>query len=407
LKIHFKYFTYFIWLMLSLNSFQTKAQVSTSRFSLTPHIGLGMLLPGKQTVIAGNERMVYKWGFYNFGKVLNAGGEQSLNLKTTNRIGIDLNFRVNNRIQLVAGVNRINIISSYKPTFVYSFKGQQINGIIADFNYFNFDFGFRYTGYNLYYVLKGNYIPDVNATFKKRAKADSPGAAGVFTNQNNTGLILNTVQSNDIKYGLYLGIGQGLMFGGGNTELEVGYSFANVPLYKEEVKFINNGNQIGSVRINNLINTFFISINQPFEFRKKSKIQKLKIEKANQAKPSAQIGQSRIKIGEDLVLNSVEFEQSSAELTSENQADLLDILAFMQAYPKSKIEISGHTSAEGDRTANIELSEKRALACKTYLEKNGIASKRIRTLGRGPDRQISKTEPEKNRRVEMKILSLE
>jgi OmpA-OmpF porin, OOP family len=82
-------------------------------------------------------------------------------------------------------------------------------------------------------------------------------------------------------------------------------------------------------------------------------------------------------------------------------------LIFLKDYPKSRIEISGHTSAEGDRRANIELSEKRAIACKTFLERNGIASKRIKTLGRGPDRPISKTEPEKNRRVEMKILSLE
>ncbi len=399
--------------MLGLNSFQTKAQANTSKFSLTPRIGLGMLLPGKQISIDGSERMVYQWDFYNFGKVLNAAGEQSFNFKTTNRIGIDLNYKISDRIQAVAGVNRISIISNYRPTFVYTFKGQQINGITSDFSYINFDFGLRYSGYNLFYVLKGNYMPDVNTTFKKQAKAENPASAGVFTNVNNTGLILNTVQSNDIKYGLYLGIGQGLMFGAGNTELEVGVSLANVPLYREEVRFINSGTQIGSVRTNHLINTFFVSLNQPFEFRQKTKNQKLKkpkVKNINQkpkdAKPSAQVGQSQIKIGEDLVLNNVEFEQSSAELTNENQADLQDVLAFMRAYPKSKIEISGHTSAEGDRRANIELSEKRALACKTYLERNGITSNRIRTLGRGPDRPISQTEPEKNRRVEMKILSL-
>ena len=401
--------------MIGLNSFHVKAQVSVSKFSVTPHIGLGMLIPGKQTQLSGNERMVYQWDFYNFGNVLSASGDQSFNLETTNRIGIDVNYKIMERLQVTAGVNRINLLSSYRPTFVYNFQGQQINGLIGDFSYFNFDFGLRYTGYNLFFVVKGNFMPDVNATFKKRAKAGNSATSGNFTNQSNTGLILNTVQSNDIKYGLYLGVGQSLMFGDGNTELELGVSLADVLLYSEEVKFINNASQIGAVRTNHLINTFFVSLNQPFEFREKNKGPKIKKPKIKKTKPpkdkiekqTAKVGESTIDIGEDLVLDNVQFDQSSSELTPENEVALQDVLEFMRAYSKAKIEISGHTSAEGDRRANIELSEKRAMACKTYLERNGIASKRIRTLGRGPDRPISKTEPEKNRRVEMKILSLD
>jgi outer membrane protein OmpA-like peptidoglycan-associated protein len=395
-----------------IHAFEGSAQENESRFSITPHFGLGMLLPGHQTTISGNERMIYRWSFYSFGSLLNANGERTFNAKTTNRVGLDLNYKLHEKFQLSVGANRISILSSYRPSYVYSFQGQRINGLVSDFNYFNYDFGFRFSGYNLFYVLKGNYLPNVNSTFKKRASSATIGDPGVFTNSSNTGLIFTTVQSNDIKYGLYAGIGQSLLMGDGNTELEIGISFTNNPFYKEEVRFLENGNQIGSVRTNHLINTIFVSLNQSLVFRKKKKLPKIKSpkikpEKIKEHKPSVQVGMSKVVLGEGLVLHGLQFEQSSSELSPENEADLKDVLAFLIAYPKSRIEISGHTSAEGDRIANIELSEKRAVACKTYFERNGVASKRIKTLGRGPDRPISKIEPEKNRRVEMKILSLD
>jgi outer membrane protein OmpA-like peptidoglycan-associated protein len=78
----------------------------------------------------------------------------------------------------------------------------------------------------------------------------------------------------------------------------------------------------------------------------------------------------------------------------------------MQQFSTMIIEIIGHTSDEGDRNSNIELSLNRAKSCKEYLLKNGIKSNRIKVRGMGPDASISQTNKSLNRRVEMQIIRM-
>ncbi|WP_341228024.1 OmpA family protein [uncultured Arcticibacterium sp.] len=385
-------------------------QAENSRFGISPHFGLGMLLPGAQKAIEGNQRMNYLWKFYNIGYTTNNQGERSFNLQTTNRIGVNFNYKLSNNIDLTAGGTRINYVSAYKPSLNYDFQGQQVQAFLDDFNYLSLNFGVKYRAYNLYYVVQGNFIPNVNGFYQRRKeKYSSDIISGDYTNTSGTGLKFNTLVSNDLKYGLYLGIGQEV-FLGGDTELELGFSFALQPLYVEQIDFYNRGSLIGRNRNNKLINGVFLGLKQSFNFRKKEKRPKPKKKKTPRVEvneESFEIGESAVRVGEDLVMDEIQFEQSSSELDYFSQQSLNSIYAFLLRYPKSKIEISGHTSSEGDRGANIELSEKRAEACKDYLISKGISGRRIRTLGLGPDRPISRKEEELNRRVEVKILSME
>lgn len=385
-------------------------QSENSRFSISPHIGLGVLLPGAQKALDGNERMNYMWRFYNIGYTINNQGERSFNFKTTNRIGINFNYRLSQNIDISAGGSRINYVSAYNPSLNFDFQGQSVQAFVDDFNYLSLNFAVKYRSYNLYYVVQGNFIPNVNGYYTRRSeKLSSNITNGEYTNVNGTGLRFNTKVSNDLKYGLYFGIGQEV-FLDGNTELELGFSFALEPLYTEEIGFYRGGSLIGRNSNNRLINGVFLSLKQSFNFRKKEKRPKpikKKAPKVDVNEESFEIGERAVRVGEDLVMDEIQFEQSSSELDYFSQQSLNSVYAFLLRYPKSRIEISGHTSSEGDRGANIELSETRAEACKDYLISKGINGRRIRTLGLGPDRPISRKEEELNRRVEVKILSME
>jgi OmpA-OmpF porin, OOP family len=115
--------------------------------------------------------------------------------------------------------------------------------------------------------------------------------------------------------------------------------------------------------------------------------------------------------GESLVLNNIQFKVASAELLKEGKAELNKVVAMMKQYPKIEIELSGHTSSEGEAKMNKELSLKRVESCRRYLSGNGISEDRISVVGYGPDKPIAPndTEPNRaiNRRVELKVTRIQ
>lgn len=114
--------------------------------------------------------------------------------------------------------------------------------------------------------------------------------------------------------------------------------------------------------------------------------------------------------GESLVMNNILFDQGSAELSPAAQTELEKIVTFMKTNPSVEIELSGHTSSEGNAALNRSLSYKRVKNCKDFILSNGIAIDRILAVGYGPDRPAAPNNTEagriQNRRVEMRILKL-
>jgi OOP family OmpA-OmpF porin len=115
-----------------------------------------------------------------------------------------------------------------------------------------------------------------------------------------------------------------------------------------------------------------------------------------------------IEVGQTIRLNNVFFVQGKAELKVESYSELNRVVEILTDNPKMEIEIQGHTSNEGDPQKNLELSEQRALAVKTYLVSQGIVTSRVKTKGFGQTKPIASNATEEtrklNRRVEFIIL---
>lgn len=105
----------------------------------------------------------------------------------------------------------------------------------------------------------------------------------------------------------------------------------------------------------------------------------------------------------------ISFEKNSYTLTPQAQANAQ---TFAQALNSDQLKtrhllISGHTDKKGSRTLNMNLSEKRAEAVKSYLVSQGVDASRLDAHGYGFDRPLpahAATDPS-NRRVEASLLN--
>lgn len=95
-------------------------------------------------------------------------------------------------------------------------------------------------------------------------------------------------------------------------------------------------------------------------------------------------------------------------LRQESIVELEKLVAFLQRYPKVKVEISGHTDAIGTEAKNQGLSERRAQSVVRYLIERGIDPKRLVAKGYGELRPIAPNDTEEgrqmNRRTECEII---
>jgi len=125
---------------------------------------------------------------------------------------------------------------------------------------------------------------------------------------------------------------------------------------------------------------------------------------------SAKFDKKLLQVGETIVLNNILFDQGKSEIKPHSIPDLEKLVAFLQANPGAEIELSGHTSSEGDRAYNRSLSYKRVKACKDFLVNKNIADDRVIAVGYGPDRPAAPNDTEvnraRNRRVEMRLKKL-
>ncbi len=119
-------------------------------------------------------------------------------------------------------------------------------------------------------------------------------------------------------------------------------------------------------------------------------------------------GEKKLAIGEALSLNSILFDAGKADLKPESKPELEKVVQFLKANPNAEIELSGHTSSEGEAQMNRSLSYRRVKTCKDYVVGKGIDAGRIVAVGFGPDRPVASnaTEPgrKQNRRVELRVV---
>ncbi len=114
--------------------------------------------------------------------------------------------------------------------------------------------------------------------------------------------------------------------------------------------------------------------------------------------------EEKVKVGEIITLEGINFATNRWEITSVAEAQLERALNAMKNNPSYTVEISGHTDNTGSRAWNMELSQKRADAVKDWFVSQGISGSRITTVGYGPDKPVAPNDtPEgryKNRRID-------
>lgn len=121
-------------------------------------------------------------------------------------------------------------------------------------------------------------------------------------------------------------------------------------------------------------------------------------------------GVSVTRSGDSIVLNmpaNVTFDSSSSSLKPAGANTLTGVTMVLKEYPKTAVNIAGHTDSSGSRALNMTLSQQRADSVASSLIVQGVEASRIRTQGMGPDHPVAsnKTADGKaqNRRVEITL----
>lgn len=128
---------------------------------------------------------------------------------------------------------------------------------------------------------------------------------------------------------------------------------------------------------------------------------------------SADLCLDPIIIDKPIVLKNIFYEFDKADLTEASKLTLNVLYDIMMDNPNISIELSAHTDIIGSEAYNLELSDRRAKSCVTYLVAKGIASERMTWKGYGFSMPIApnkfedgKDNPEGralNRRTEFKV----
>lgn len=120
----------------------------------------------------------------------------------------------------------------------------------------------------------------------------------------------------------------------------------------------------------------------------------------------------KVYVGQKIRLDHLYFKADSVNLMSDSYQVLDELAAYLKEYPKTVIEIGGHTNTVPPEDYCIHLSTQRAKSVQEYLISQGVPANRLQYKGYGKSDPIiaydkyNKEARFKNQRVEIKILAL-
>jgi OmpA-OmpF porin, OOP family len=101
------------------------------------------------------------------------------------------------------------------------------------------------------------------------------------------------------------------------------------------------------------------------------------------------------------------FDTGSAELATESYGLLDRLVVVTRRCDQARVEISGHTDADGSVAMNNDLSRRRAETVAQYLVRAGVGAQRLEAVGYGPSRPVASNDTAegkaKNRRIEFTV----
>ena len=89
-----------------------------------------------------------------------------------------------------------------------------------------------------------------------------------------------------------------------------------------------------------------------------------------------------------IAFDNLNFATGKADIAETSQSQLNDLAKIMLAFPKSQINVCGHTDNVGSEAANLKLSKERASAVEKYLISKGIPDERITPIGYGSSKPV-------------------
>lgn len=112
--------------------------------------------------------------------------------------------------------------------------------------------------------------------------------------------------------------------------------------------------------------------------------------------------------GDAIVLQNIQFEFNSVQLTSDSEIGIQMLLGFLQRNPELKVELAGHTDNVGSEKYNLKLSADRAEVVRQALINKGVAPERLTSKGYGSTRPLVPNDSDEhralNRRTEMVVV---
>ncbi len=121
-------------------------------------------------------------------------------------------------------------------------------------------------------------------------------------------------------------------------------------------------------------------------------------------------GVSVVRHGDNITLNmpgNITFGTDQSDIKPSFTETLNSVALVLEKYPKTIIEVAGHTDSTGRESYNQLLSERRADAVAQYLARQGVNMQRIITRGYGEAYPIASNDTAEgraqNRRVELTL----
>jgi OmpA-OmpF porin, OOP family len=392
-------------LLLPILSNAQKDDEPESRISIIPQFGLGFAMPPLVKTLSGNTKLQPNFQNYITSVVGDEDGNNQGVVRVTNLIGVQGSYLLNNGLKANLGVSRAAHVNLLNDPMIVN---NQVSKWVWGYNYYTLSAG---AGKNLG-EFKDARLLQVNLHYTLGFRTAGGGSKnsgnGNFVTNGN-GIAFTDISSNphpiivapEYDFGFNL-----------NTNSLFRFSIgAFIPLANSgrlKATFYENNRKIGENQLTFSQAAVWGKVRYIIDIESKKRTKKSPPPKQTPPPPTPPktvvYDGKKVKEGENVVLKSIQFEQTKSVLGIEGMGELDRVAQLMYGYPNMIIEIVGHTSVEGDRINNIELSLKRAKICKDYLVKKGIAQNRVVVRGMGPDQPISKTDQSQNRRVEMKII---
>ncbi|GAA5088494.1 sodium-translocating pyrophosphatase [Chryseobacterium ginsengisoli] len=110
-------------------------------------------------------------------------------------------------------------------------------------------------------------------------------------------------------------------------------------------------------------------------------------------------------------IENLYFETGSSDLKANSEAQLLNLVEILNAYPDLKLKLGGYTDNIGNEESNQKLSNLRAQTAKLKLLELGITGDRVEVEGYGSQHPVCEANDTdeckaKNRRIDVRVLAL-